>query len=172
MSKCAKWKRDSFWKFGGFWTLQALTVWVVMLSTLLFFDAETEPTWWLALIGFALWAKGLAIESIADMQKYTFTQNPKNKGKFISTGLWARSRHPNYWGEIMVWVGVYVFTVSALDGMNQLIALISPLFITAMLLFVSGIPLLEKGADKRWGKDKKYQEYKKNTPILIPKIFK
>ncbi len=165
-------KRDSFWKFGGFWTLQAITVWVVMLSSLLFFDAESEPTWWLALLGTAIWAKGLIIESIADIQKYNFTQNKKNKGKFIDIGLWSRSRHPNYFGEILVWIGVYVFAVSVLDGVNQLIATISPLFITAMLLFVSGIPLLEKGADERWGKDKNYQQYKKNTPILIPKLFK
>ncbi len=165
-------KRDSFWKFGGFWTLQAITVWVVMLSSLLFFDAESEPTWWLALFGVAIWAKGLIIESVADIQKYNFTQNKKNKGQFIDIGLWSRSRHPNYFGEILVWIGVYVFAVSALDGVNQLIAAISPLFITAMLLFVSGIPLLEKGADERWGKDKNYQQYKKNTPILVPKLFK
>lgn len=165
-------KRDSFVRFGAFWTLQAITVWVVMLSSLLFFEAESDPTWWLALLGVAIWAKGLIIESIADIQKYNFTQNKANKGKFINIGLWSRSRHPNYFGEILVWVGVYVFVVSALDGTNQLVATISPLFITAMLLFVSGIPLLEKGADERWGKDKDYQKYKKNTPVLIPKLFK
>ena len=165
-------KRDSFKRFGAFWTLQAFTVWVVMLGPLLFFDAENDPTLWLAVVGFFVWFVGLAIETASDMQKYEFTQAKENKGKFIHSGLWKRSRHPNYFGEILVWVGVYIYVVSALDGVNQIIALISPVFITVMLLFVSGIPLLEKSADERWGKDKKYQEYKKNTPILIPKLFR
>jgi steroid 5-alpha reductase family enzyme len=165
-------RRNSFIRFGAFWTLQALTVWVVMLSSLLFFEANSDPIGWFALLGIVVWAKGLIIESIADLQKYNFTQDKANKGRWIDSRLWARSRHPNYFGEMLVWLGVYVFTVSALEGTEQIIAAISPVFITFLLLFVSGVPLLEKSADVRWGSDKKYQQYKKRTPLFIPRVFK
>ncbi|MFP4656189.1 MAG: DUF1295 domain-containing protein [Candidatus Woesearchaeota archaeon] len=102
------------------------------------------------------------IESFSDFQKLTFKKQPKNKGRFIKSGLWKYSRHPNYFGEILCWIGVYVFCGVWMWG------LISPIFITTMLLFVSGIPLLEKKADEKWGGSREYQKYKHETPILIP----
>ena len=100
---------------------------------------------------------------------FNFIQNKKNKGKWIDTGLWAYSRHPNYFGEILVWLGMHIAVVSGLVTANQqLVASISPLFIAFLLLFVSGVPLLEKSAEKRWGKNKKYQQYKVTTSLLIP----
>ena len=112
---------------------------------------------------------GLLIEGVADMQKFNFIQNKKNKGKWINTGLWKYSRHPNYFGEILMWYGVYVASYTWLTDRNSLIATLSPLFITFMLIGVSGIPLLEKSADKRWGKDKKYKDYKRlaNRGVMI-----
>lgn len=147
--------RNSFFKFLGFWLLQGITVWIVLIPAILF-----EGNYYVA--GLAIWFIGLLIESFADAQKFAFKKNVKNKSEFIQSGLWKYSRHPNYFGEILCWIGIYVFAGVWLWG------LISPLYIILLLLFVSGIPLLEKKADKKWGKDKDYQKYKKETSILIP----
>jgi steroid 5-alpha reductase family enzyme len=96
-----------------------------------------------------------------------FIQDKKNRGKWIASGLWKYSRHPNYFGEILVWIGIYVFVFSSLIGFERLYALASPLFITFLLVFVSGLPQLEKGADKKWGHLKAYREYKRRTSTLI-----
>lgn len=160
--------RGSFKKFLSFWTLQAVTVWVVMLGALIFILEGTGPIFGFAFVGFVIWICGLIIETIADIQKFKFMNIKTNKNKWIDYGLWKYSRHPNYFGEILVWFGIYVFVVSGLEGTNQYIAMVSPLFITFLLLFVSGVPLLEKSADERWGKDKKYQKYKKSNSIIIP----
>lgn len=159
--------RNKFFLFGRFWVLQAITVWILMIPSLFAFDSYGTGSL-LITFGFAIWFIGLAIESLADMQKYRFSQNPKNKGKWIEEGIWYYSRHPNYFGEILVWVGVYLFVVSALPLNQALIGLISPIFIMTLLLFVSGIPLLEKSADKRWGSQKDYQRYKASTSVLVP----
>lgn len=160
-------KRDSFIKFGGFWLLQGLSVWVIMLSSLLFFAHSQQNFSVLSAIGFIIWASGLRIEAVADKQKFNFINNPKNKGKWIASGLWKYSRHPNYLGEIMVWVGVYIYVFSTLDTTDKLIGFASPAYIMLLLLFVSGVPLLEKSADKRWGDNPKYQAYKQRTSILL-----
>ncbi len=159
--------RGNFVKFGQFWVLQAITVWVLMLPVIFTsqFTSEVSIGVW---AGLAVWGIGLLIESLADIQKFTFTQNVANKGKWIESGIWKYSRHPNYFGEILVWTGVYVIAVQALPLGLALTALISPLFIMSLLLFVSGIPLLEKAADRRWGARKAYRAYKKRTSILVP----
>lgn len=164
-------KRDHFWKFLGFWLLQGLTVWVVMIPATLMLYAETTTVSALTIIGGVIWITGLLLETIADYQKYTFINNPKNTGKWIQSGVWSISRHPNYLGEIMVWVGLYLFSVCSLTVPEKLIALVGPLFIAGLIIFVSGIPLLEQYADKKWGDDPKYQAYKKRTGVLFPKIF-
>lgn len=147
--------RNSFFKFLGFWLLQGLTVWIVLIPAILF-----EGNY--CLLGVVIWLFGILIETIADVQKFSFNKNLKNKGKFIKSGLWNFSRHPNYFGEILCWIGVYVFSRVWLWGA------ISPIYIAILLIFVSGIPLLEKGADKKWGKDKEYLRYKKETSTLVP----
>ena len=103
------------------------------------------------------------------MQKSHFSADPANKGKFIRTGLWSRSRHPNYFGEITLWVGVAIIALPVLQGW-QWIALISPVFVALLITRVSGVPLLEAKADKKWGGQADYEEYKKQTPVLIPKF--
>lgn len=159
--------RDSFWKFGQFWILQAVTVWVILIPALLTFSASTYHMSAITFAGFTVAFVGLLIETVADIQKLQFNANPANKGHWIQTGLWRYSRHPNYFGEILFWAGIYLFTVPSLEGWALLVGLVSPLFITILLLFVSGIPLLEKVADKRWGDDKSYRRYKDSTSVLI-----
>ncbi len=160
--------RGSFWKFGKFWLSQGVSVWIILIPALLALRYEHASLSLQALIGVLVWASGVAIEATADIQKYTFSASPANKGKWIDQGVWHYSRHPNYFGEICVWVGTYLFTAGALSGSESIVGLVSPLFITALLLFVSGIPILEKSADARWGKLAEYKAYKKRTSILIP----
>ncbi len=116
-----------------------------------------------------LWGAGLAIEVTADLQKTAFRADSRNSGSFIRTGLWSRSRHPNYFGEIVLWLGVFVVAAPALVGW-QWVALLSPVFVTLLLTRVSGVPLLEARADERWGGDAEYEAYKRNTPVLIPRV--
>jgi len=165
--------RNSFSKFGRFWLLQAVTVWVVMLAAnlALLQNTSNRDIVLLSWVGLLIWLAGLVIESIADNTKRNFSLNPKNKGKWIDEGIWKYSRHPNYFGEILVWAGMFILVAPLLSGTELLVVFISPLFITTLLCFVSGIPLLEKSADKKWGNLKDYQEYKRRTSILalIPK---
>jgi steroid 5-alpha reductase family enzyme len=119
----------------------------------------------LAALGTAVWIAGFAIEAIADRQKGIFRADPANRDRFIATGLWAWSRHPNYCGEITLWIGVALIAVPALSGW-QLVTLISPLFVYVLLTRISGIPLLESRSDEKWGDDSEYQAYKAHTPVL------
>lgn len=160
--------RGDFFKFGKFWVAQAVTVWVMMIPSVFAYSSTGTPYQPLLAAGVILWLIGLVCETIADFQKQAFSRDPKNKNKWVETGIWRYSRHPNYFGEILVWIGVYVYTLPALSSVEPLIALVSPLFIACLLLFVSGIPILEKSADKRWGTLPAYRAYKKRTSILIP----
>jgi len=159
--------RESFTKFGKFWLGQAITVWVMMIPSIFAFNANPSRNW-IVPIGVAVWAIGLICETIADLQKMAFSNNPANKDKWIDTGIWHYSRHPNYFGEILVWIGIYLYTLASLPLLPAIIGLVSPAFIIILLLFISGIPILEKSADKKWGKEPKYQAYKKRTSLLIP----
>ena len=156
--------REDFIKFLSFWLLQAVTVWIILIPSILFFSSSIDFNYFM-LFGLLVWILGLAIETIADIQKFNFNKNNKND-KWISTGLWKYSRHPNYFGEILCWIGVYIFTFSSLNILERLFGLLSPIFIAFLLIFVSGIPLLEKYADKKWDRLKEYQEYKRKTNIL------
>ena len=158
--------RENFVKFGKFWLGQALTVWVLMIPSILAFGATLTLTIG-SLIGLVVWASGLIIETTADIQKMNFANNPANKNKWIESGIWRYSRHPNYYGEILVWVGLYLYVIPGLSITQTIFGLISPIAITCLLLFVSGIPVLEKAADKRWGNLAAYQEYKRRTSLLI-----
>jgi steroid 5-alpha reductase family enzyme len=162
--------KPSLIRFLNVWTIQGLWVTFTMAAALVAITTSTRKELDIfALVGFLVWAGGFAIEVVADSQKSRFSANPENKGKFIQTGLWARSRHPNYFGEIMLWVGVAIIALPVLQGW-QWVALISPVFVTLLLTRVSGVPLLEAKADKKWGGQADYEAYKKTTPILIPKL--
>lgn len=162
--------REDFVRFLGFWLIQGVTVFVVSINSTLFFSSANSTLTWVSWLGLIIFLTGLSIEAVADYQKYQFSQNPKNKGQWIRSGLWSISRHPNYFGEISVWTGLYIFSFAALCDSARLFSLASPLYIALLIIFVSGIPLLEKSADSRWGKDKGYQAYKTKTPVLIPFI--
>ena len=115
-----------------------------------------------------MWLIGTVIEIVSDRQKAQFRRNSDNAGRFIDVGLWAWSRHPNYFGEIVLWTGMAIVTIPVLQGW-QWATLISPVFVTFLLTRVSGIPMLETKADERWGGQIAYEKYKRNTPVLIPR---
>ncbi len=161
--------RESAVKFFRFWLLQGITVFIVLIGALEFLHISTPRFTIISALGFVMFAAGIVIEAAADLQKCHFSQDDKNKGKWIQSGLWGKSRHPNYLGEIMVWSGIYAYILPSLNGMQWLIALISPAYIVLLLLFISGIPILEKSADKKWGGKKDYIAYKKRVPLLFPR---
>ena len=161
--------KPSFLRFLNTWTLQGLWVTFTLAAALAAITTTTRKELGLfALIGFLVWAFGFAIEVVADLQKSRFRADPENKGKFIHTGLWAWSRHPNYFGEIVLWIGVAVIALPILQGW-QWVTLISPVFVTLLLTRISGVPMLEKRADEKWGGQEDYEAYKKRTPVLIPR---
>jgi steroid 5-alpha reductase family enzyme len=161
--------KPSFARFLSTWTLQGLWVTLTLSAALAAITTTFRKELDLfALIGFLIWAGGFAIEVVADRQKSRFRANPENKGDFIDTGLWSWSRHPNYLGEIVLWIGVAVIALPVLRGW-QWIGLISPVFVTLLLTRISGIPMLEKRADEKWGGQEDYEAYKARTPVLIPR---
>jgi steroid 5-alpha reductase family enzyme len=151
------------------WTLQGLWVLLTIACALaIITSVERRSIGWLAILGIALWFAGFTVEVVADRQKSTFKRDPTNKGGFISSGLWAWSRHPNYFGEIVLWTGIAMMAIPLLSGWRWVV-LISPVFVTLLLTRVSGIPMLEARAEKRWGQDEDFQVYTRTTPVLIPR---
>ena len=115
----------------------------------------------------SIWLAGFAIEVVADQQKSAFKKDPSNKGRYITSGLWAWSRHPNYFGEITLWTGIAIIALPVLSGWRW-VTLISPVFVFLLITRVSGIPMLEARAAKRWGDEKEFQAYTANTAVLVP----
>lgn len=156
-----------------FWNIQAVWVFVVSLPVMLANLSPANPPW-LGLsdiLGMTLWGVGFLAEAVADYQKHVFRENDANEGKWIESGLWGISRHPNYLGEMLVWSGVFLLSSSALQGPALLAGLLSPVFVAFLLTKVSGIPMLERAADKKWGGDARYEAYKRRVPCLIPRLF-
>lgn len=160
--------RDSPGTFFIYWTMQAVWVFVTLLPTLILnSEQRDQPLGVRDYLGWGLWALGFTTEGIADQQKWNFKKDPDNVGRFIRSGLWAYSRHPNYLGEILQWTGLYLSASSVMQGAQHL-SVVSPLFLYFLLNYVSGVPILEKQALKKWGSDPDYQEYMRNTPVLWP----
>ena len=160
--------KKSFARFLIAWTIQGLWITFTLapvMAAILFGRQSGFDLFFL--LGGLVWLFGYVFEVTADVQKYNFKSDPDNKGKFIQCGLWSISRHPNYFGEITLWVGVAIIAFPVLSGW-QYLTLSSPLFIYSLLRYVSGIPILEKSADERWGDLKAYQEYKHSVPLLVP----
>ncbi len=152
------------------WTLQGLWVSFTAAAALGAITAEVGVpfgVWGIA--GLCLWIAGFSFEAIADFQKSRFTADPANRDRFITTGLWSLSRHPNYFGEIVLWVGIALIALPALKGWAY-ITLISPVFVALLITQISGVPMLEKFADNTWGGQEDYEEYKRTTPVLVPKL--
>ncbi|MFN2112056.1 MAG: DUF1295 domain-containing protein [Anaerolineales bacterium] len=161
--------KRSFGRFLQAWTLQGLWVTFSLAAALAVITSqERVPADVFLVIGVLVWLSGFAVEVTADRQKSRFRADPENQGQFINTGLWAWSRHPNYFGEIVLWVGVMIIALPVLRGW-QWVSLISPIFITILLTRISGVPLLEQRADKKWGGQADYEAYKASTPVLFPR---
>ena len=150
------------WSLQGLWISFSLAAALAAITSTLKLDLDL-----FAAIGALVWLTGFSLEVIADRQKSAFNAKAENKGKFIHTGLWAWSRHPNYFGEIVLWVGITIIALPILRGW-QWVTLISPIFVTILLTRISGIPMLEDRADKKWGGQPEYESYKAKTSILIP----
>ncbi len=164
-------KRHFLW-FLQYWMGQALWVSLTACTAIIgILSPEDDLLPVLAMIGMALWLSGFTIESISDYQKRVFRKENNPSEAFIHTGLWARSRHPNYFGEIMLWTGIAVIALNTLTGIEY-ITLISPIFVYILLTRMSGINKLEQIADERYGHLEEYQRYKRNTPVLVPHLLK
>ncbi len=149
------------------WSIQGLWVFLTLAAALVVITGTERETFGVfAIVGSVVWLIGFLVEAMADSQKTSFKANPANAGRFITSGLWGWSRHPNYFGEIMLWVGIAIMAIPVLSGWGW-VALISPLFVSLLLTKASGIPLLEVRADERWGEQPDYQQYKSQTPVLL-----
>lgn len=167
--------RHRFTGFGKFFILQAVSIWIVSLPFVLALNtSQAEAS--IAYdnicmpIGVTIFIVGWIIETIADAQKFKFRSNPKNEGRFMSLGLFKIVRFPNYTGEILLWIGVFIYCAPILGGIKWL-AIISPIWIITLLLFISGIPFLEKSNQERYGHLESFMWYKSNTKKLIPGIY-
>ena len=166
--------KKNLYRFATFWTIQGMWVFLVALPVFMLNATEPPDDDSLGPLGWAgllLWVAGFALEVVADEQKRSWRHRKGNHNRFIDSGLWAISRHPNYFGEICVWIGMYLLCFGGYVSVAQkVLGLLSPLFTFLLLVFVSGVPLLEKAADKRWHEDAHYKAYKQKTPVLVPLI--
>jgi steroid 5-alpha reductase family enzyme len=159
--------KTSFPTFFMTWTLQGTWVFITASCALAAITSRLDAPMGGALwAGLALWLFGFSVEVVADRQKSAFRADPANAGRYITSGLWAWSRHPNYFGEIVLWVGIAVIAYPALVGW-QTVTLVSPLLVVMLLTTISGVPMLEARADKAWGDEPDYQAYKRSTPTLL-----
>jgi steroid 5-alpha reductase family enzyme len=163
------WIKTNFLRFLMTWSLQGLWVLLTLAAALAVITAEDrENIDAFMVIGMIVWLIGFAIEVVADRQKSAFRADPANEGRFVTSGLWAWSRHPNYFGEITLWVGIAIAAIPVLSGWRWLV-LISPVFVVVLLTRISGIPMLERRGEKRWGDDPEFRAYTNNTSVLIPR---
>lgn len=155
------------------WMLQGLWAFVTAGCALAIIlqAGMREFSGWRALVatlGVALWTTGLAIEAVADGEKRAFRADSANDGRYITSGLWAWSRHPNYFGEILLWTGIAVIGAAVLSGWSR-ITLLSPVAVYLLLTQVSGVPILERQGQQRWGDEPGYRDYVSSTPVLFPR---
>ena len=161
--------KPNFFRFLNVWTIQGLWVLFTMSTALAAMtSAASEPLGVFAIVGTLVWIVGFGFEAIADAQKRVWRRDPANKGGFISSGLWSWSQHPNYFGEITLWLGVAIVAFPVLSGW-QYVCLISPVFVYLLLTKVSGIPLLDKQAEERFAGNQAYADYCERTAVLFPR---
>ena len=160
-----------FFFYLAVWVTQGLWVYLTAFCAFLI-NADDNPNELYATdyVGFAVWLLGFGIEVVADQQKTAWRARPENKGNFIEYGLWYYSRHPNYFGEVTLWVGIFIISTGILNG-TQWVAVVAPVFEFCLIYFISGVPLLEKKSDKKFGDREDYIAYKKNTSVffILPK---
>ncbi len=157
--------KPNFLRFLSVWTLQGFWVLLTCSAALTVITSQPSKQWYdITWLGLGLWLLGFTIEVVADHQKRRFKTQSES---FINTGLWAKSRHPNYFGEMVLWVGIAIIALPHLTNW-QFATLISPVFVYLLLRHISGIPGLEASAEKRWGHLPEYQVYKQKTRLLLP----
>jgi steroid 5-alpha reductase family enzyme len=160
--------KHDFLQFLMTWTIQGLWVSLTLAAALaIITSSDRQDFGVLGVIGFLVWLIGFAIEVISDQQKSAFKADPANDGRFITSGLWSWSRHPNYFGEITLWTGMAIMAIPVLSGWRWVV-LISPIFVFLLLTRISGLPMLERRAQKRWGDEPEFQAYTKATSVLVP----
>ena len=161
--------RNNFRALLTFWGLQAFTIWVMILPFTVSNSTGLYTRNWgfFENFGFFIWLAGFSIETVADQQKFIFKSESRNKNKWIETGLWYYSQHPNYFGEIFLWWGLFIMTIPIIYGWYWLL-MISPIVITVLITKISGIPFLQKSANKKYKDNPDYRRYKWRTNILIP----
>ena len=162
--------KTNFFRFMIAWILQGLWVFICLLPVIIMVSSSESTNILFVLPGVLLWVIGWAVEVVSDTQKTRFNSNSKNKGNFISTGLWSISRHPNYFGELILWIGITIIALPTFSGL-QYLGCITPLFVYLLLNKISGVNLLEEIANNRWGNNSDYQKYKIKTPVFFPKFF-
>ncbi|MBM31702.1 MAG: hypothetical protein CL764_02470 [Chloroflexi bacterium] len=164
--------RTDFFKLLFLWNLQGMWILFSISPALISLLSEKKNSMdFLGYLGFSVWVLGFFLEVVADYQKMIFRSKKENKNKFIKLGLWAYVRHPNYLGEIILWFGISIICFPVLIGW-QLLSLLSPIFVTILLIKISGVPILEENNKKRWGDNIEYLNYINNTPMIIPRILK
>lgn len=154
------------------WSLQGMWVSLCAMPAFIALSNQSSEASNLFLLGLLIFVIGFIFEVIADQQKSNFRAITENKDKFITTGLWAYSRHPNYFGEIMLWLGISIMCADFLIGNEIFASITSPLFTFVLLNYVSGVRLLELRGNKKWGTEEAYQAYQRKTPKLFPFIKK
>ena len=160
--------KTKFWWFLMTWNIQGMWVFLSLAAGLAAMtSAEKVEADIFLIVGLVVWVLGFSIEVISDGQKSKFRSKMENKDKFITSGIWSWSRHPNYFGEILLWCGITIIALPVLQGW-QFITLISPIFIIILLTQISGVRLLELRGKKKWGENEEYQKYLRNTSVLIP----
>lgn len=158
----AKWgRKQALNAFFKVYMLQALFMYIIATPIMISFASGDSIFRNTIYIGLAIWFIGFLFESVADMQLKKFKENPKNKGKLLKTGLWKYSRHPNYFGETMMWWGIFFISLSSFNG---IMAIWSPILITYLLVFVSGIPMLEE----KYKNNEEFIEYAERTSMFFP----
>jgi steroid 5-alpha reductase family enzyme len=158
--------RDNIRKFAQFWFFQGMSVWVIMIPATILLTQKDYSAFGLAgLFGFIIWLFGLTTETVADIQKFIFKN--KYKTKWVNVGLWKYARHPNYFGEILVWWGIWILAMPHYMGI-ELLSILGPIYITILLLKISGVPILEKKYKKEYRENGEYKKYYDSTNLLVP----
>eukprot|EP00177_Eucheuma_denticulatum_P003380 GFKZ01006115.1.p1 GENE.GFKZ01006115.1~~GFKZ01006115.1.p1 ORF type:complete len:320 (-),score=35.36 GFKZ01006115.1:497-1456(-) len=162
-------KRNNIVNLAGFWILQAIWVWTVSLPVTIL-NSKSDDTV-VALnasdyVGWSLFGFGVVLEAVADQQKLRYKQTEASRGRWTDVGVWSWSRHPNFFGEMIVWWGLYISARNVFVGAEH-VAVVGPLFITLLLMFVSGVPILERSMDERYGRREEFKRYKKRTSVLF-----
>lgn len=151
-----------------FWILQGFWVYINILPSLFMWETSKKSMTFVSVIGWVVYLFGLVFETVADYQKTAFRNIETNKGRFITSGLWSISRHPNYFGEIVLWYGLFIASCPYFSSQWAYFTFLCPTATALQICFISGIPFLEKRGMERWGNEAAYAQYVHTTGVLVP----